>query len=57
MLKSKRFIALIVSGVIFITGTFFFHQPPIELATGIGIILAPYLAAESFRSSETINTK
>jgi hypothetical protein len=54
MLTSKRFIATAISGLVFVVGTFFFHQQPIEFATAIGIVLAPYLAAESYRSSETI---
>lgn len=51
MLKSKRFLAVIASAVIFIVGCFFFEQKPIEFATAIGIILAPYLAAQTFRGS------
>lgn len=51
MFKSKRFIAVTVSAVLFIIGVFFYHQQPIEFATGIGIILAPYLAAQSYRGS------
>jgi hypothetical protein len=52
MLKSKRFLALIASGIIFVTGTFFFKVDPVNLATGIGIILAPYLAAETYSKSK-----
>lgn len=53
MLKSKRFIAVICSGIIFCIGTFFFKVEPVNLATGIGIILAPYLVAESYVKSKT----
>lgn len=51
MLKSKRFLMTVVSIVIFCLGVFFAKQNPIELATGIGILLAPYLAAQSYRKS------
>ena len=53
MLKSKRFIATIASGLIFIVGVFFFKVEPVGLATGIGIILAPYLIAETYKQSNT----
>jgi len=52
MLKSKRFLATVVSMIIFIIGVFFFEVKPVELATGIGIILAPYLAAQAYRKSD-----
>ena len=57
MLKSKRFLATIVAGIIFVVGTFFFKAEPIALATGIGIILAPYLAAESYTKSKEIKNE
>ena len=52
MLKSKRFLATIASGIVFCAGVFLLHAEPIGLATGIGIILAPYLAAESYTQSK-----
>ena len=52
MLKSKRFLSTVVAMVIFIVGVFFFDVKPVELATGIGIILAPYLAAQAYRKSD-----
>ena len=55
MLKSKRFIGITAAGLIFVIGTFFFHQSPIEFASAIGILLTPYLAAESLKPSDTIN--
>jgi hypothetical protein len=51
MLKSKRFLTTIAAGIIFIAGVFFFHAKAIDLATGISVILAPYLAAETFNPS------
>jgi hypothetical protein len=53
MLKSKRFLLTCISGIAFLTGVYFFHAEPIGLATGIGIILAPYLAAETISQSKT----
>jgi hypothetical protein len=55
MLKSKRFLATIVGVIIFIIGVFVFKIHSIELATGITILLAPYLAAESYSPSNIIN--
>ena len=54
MLKSKRFIGITAAGLIFVIGTFFFHQSPIEFASAIGILLTPYLAAESLKPSDKI---
>jgi len=53
MLKSKRFLLTCISGVVFLVGSFVFKVEPVGLATGIGIILAPYLAAESFKPSNS----
>lgn len=54
MLKSKRFLATLISVIVFVTGVFFFKCDPVTLATGIGIILAPYLAAETYSNSKKI---
>jgi len=51
MLKSKRFLVTLVSMIIFVIGTFWFKVDPVALAGGIGIILAPYIAGQSYRSS------
>jgi hypothetical protein len=51
MLNSKRFLLTVISGIVFLAGTLFFKVEPIAFASGIGIILAPYLAAESYKPS------
>ena len=50
MTKSKRFWVLIGSGVIFVVGLYF-RLDPIALGTGLTLLTAPYLAAETFRQS------
>jgi hypothetical protein len=55
MFKSKRFLATLVAGIVFIVGTFFFEQEPVPFASALAILLAPYLAAQTFRSSITNN--
>jgi hypothetical protein len=52
MLKSKRFLAVLVAGVVFLVAVFAFHVEPIAFATAEMIIVAPYLAAESYKPSE-----
>jgi hypothetical protein len=52
MFKSKRFLAILVAGIVFLVGVFIFHTEPIAFATAEMIIVAPYLAAESYRSSD-----
>ena len=54
MLKSKRFVITCISGIVFVSGVFFFHCEPFSLASGIGIILAPYLVVESYKPSNKI---
>ena len=51
MTKSKRLMVLIASMFIFVIGICF-KLSPIELGTGITLLTAPYLAAETFRTSE-----
>jgi hypothetical protein len=53
MYKSKRFIATCVAGIVFIIGAFVLHLEPVGLSSGIGIILAPYLVAETYKPSNT----
>jgi len=55
MFKSKRFLYSVVSLVAFLIGVLFFKLEPINFATGITILLTPYLAAQTFRGS-TIKT-
>lgn len=54
MLKSKRFITLLISMIVFIIGISV-GSDPISLGTGITLVSAPYLTAESFRSSNKNN--
>lgn len=49
--KSKRLGVLIVSFITFIVGLFF-KLDPVALATGITLVTAPYLGAETLRKSE-----
>lgn len=52
MLKSKRFLLTIISILLFCGGVFLAKIDPVSLATGIGILLAPYLAAQAYRKSD-----
>lgn len=45
----------VVSIVIFCFGTFIFKISPVDLAIGIGILLAPYLASQAYRKSDNSN--
>lgn len=51
MLKSKRFLAIITAGIVFLCAVFIFHVEPIGFATAEMIIVAPYLAAETYKPS------
>jgi hypothetical protein len=51
MLNSKRFLAVLVAGIVFLVGVFVFHTEPIAFATAEMIIVAPYLAAQTLRGS------
>lgn len=51
MTKSKRFLVLIGSAVVFIIGLIF-KLDPISLGTGITILTAPYLVVETYRKSD-----
>lgn len=48
MLKSKRFLVLGVCMIIFVVGICL-KLDPISLGTGLTILTAPYLAAETIR--------
>jgi hypothetical protein len=50
MFKSKRFLVLGVCMIIFIVGIIL-KADPISLGTGLTILTAPYLAAETIRGS------
>jgi hypothetical protein len=52
MIKSKRFWIVTAGTLIWIVGVFHFHQNPVSFATGLALMEAPYLAAETFRPSE-----
>jgi hypothetical protein len=52
MFKSKRFLLTVISILLFCGGVFLAKIDPVSLATGIGILLAPYLAAQAYRKSE-----
>lgn len=56
MLKSKRFLLTVLAIVLFCVGTFIIKHDPVSMATGISIILAPYLAAQAYRKSD-VNEK
>jgi len=51
--RSKRFLAFVVSIVLFASMVFFTSYTPIEIATGITMICAIYIGAESYRESNT----
>jgi hypothetical protein len=53
MLKSKRFLYSCAAFAAYLIGVFIFKLNPIEYATGITILLTPYLAAQTFRGSNT----
>jgi len=51
MIRSKRFLFTCIAFAIFIIGVLFFDIEPFNFASGISIILTPYLLGESYRSS------
>ena len=52
-MKSKRFWIGIGSFAVWIIAILFFKQDPVRLATGITLIVTPYIAGETFRPSGT----
>jgi len=55
MTKSKRLLVLIVSFITFVIGLAFKFEP-ISLATGLTILTAPYIGAETIRKSDKKNS-
>ena len=51
MTKSRRLKVLMASLILFVIGVIF-HHDPIALGTGITLLTAPYLLAETTRKSE-----
>lgn len=51
MLKSKRFLAIVIAGIVFIIAVIFFDVEPIAFASAEMIIIAPYLVAETYKPS------
>jgi hypothetical protein len=50
-LRSKRFLAACGATALFTVMIYTTHYPPIEIATGITMILGSYLAAETVKPS------
>lgn len=53
MLNSKRFIAFVISVVLFTAMVFLTKYPPMECAGAISIIAGIYLGVETYRSSNS----
>ena len=53
MIKNKRFYIGVSSFIVWIVAILFFHQDPVRLATGLTLIVTPYIAGETFRPSGT----
>ena len=53
MKKSKRFLVLIISLVIYVVLLIIVKLDAISLATGLTLLVSPYLAAETIRQSNT----
>jgi len=51
MIKSKRFLLTCIAFTTFIFAVFILKYEPVNVATGISIVLAPYLAVETFNKS------
>ena len=51
MIRSKRFLIIILAFIIFTTGILIFKIDPLKLGGGIAAIITPYLAGQSYRSS------
>lgn len=52
-LKSKRFFFTMLALVIWVVMLLITSYSPIEVASGLSILLAPYLAAESWKKSDS----
>lgn len=57
MFNSKRFLAFIIAVILFTIMVYTTKYNPIEIATGIAIIAAIYIGAQSLRPSNIENNK
>lgn len=55
MIKSKRFWIESLSFVVWLIAVLFFKQDPMRFASGITLIITPYIAGETFRPSSGQN--
>jgi hypothetical protein len=55
MLQSSRFIAFVVSIILFVIMTFTTNYPPLELSGALSMLTAVYVGGRSFRPSEKPN--
>ena len=55
LFTSKRFIAFVISVILFVGILFFTQYTPIESATAISIIAGIYIGAETLRNSTNEN--
>jgi hypothetical protein len=55
MFNSKRFVAYIISILLFILLTFLTKHSPLELAGAISVLSGIYIAGQTFRSSNIEN--
>jgi len=53
-LNSKRFYIMVISIVIFCIGVFITKVEPVKMAESIGLLLSPYLLAESYKPTKNI---
>lgn len=53
--KSKRFVAFVVSVILFVALLFLTEYGPLEIATSISIISGIYIGAETIKKSEKEN--
>lgn len=51
-MKNKRLKTLIISSSIWLVGVLIFKQDAVHFAEAIALVVAPYLAAETYRPSE-----
>ena len=51
MIKSKRFWLGLGSFIVWFIAVLFFKQDPLKFASGITLIVTPYIAGETFRPS------
>jgi predicted cobalt transporter CbtA len=51
MFKSKRFLATLVAGIIWLLGVLVFNQDAVSFAEGVCLIVAPFVIGQSYRPS------